>query len=226
MARRPRIAPGGIAYHVMNRGAARRKVFNSDGDYAAFEKALAQARKLVGMRVCAYVLMPNHFRLVLWPAREGQLSQFMKWLTLTHSQRWHACRGCAGSGALYQGRFRSFPVRSDEHFLSVCRYVERNPLRAKLVERAEDWKWSSLSRRGQRAAEAGQLLDDWPVPRPRNWTANVNEPQTPQELEALRLSVKRGRPYGPEPWAKRTAARLGLAATLRPIGRPKKQAAS
>ena len=222
MARRPRIAPGGIAYHVMNRGAARRRIFSSEGDYAAFEKALAEARKLVGMRVCAYVLMPNHFHLVLWPARDGQLSQFMKWLTLTHSQRWHAYRRCAGSGALYQGRFRSFPVRSDEHFLSVCRYVERNPLRAKLVERAQDWKWSSLGRRG--TAEARQLLDEWPVPYPRDWAAKVNEAQSAQELEALRLSVKRGGPYGPASWARRTAARLGLSATLRPIGRPKKQA--
>ena len=99
--------------------------------------------------------------------------------------------------------------------------MERNPLRAKLAGRAQQWKWSSLGRRG--TAEARQLLDEWPVAYPRDWAAKVNEAQSTQELEALRLSVKRGRPYGPASWARRTAAPLGLSATLRPIGRPKKQ---
>jgi putative transposase len=218
MARRLRIAPGGIAYHAMNRAAGRGKIFYDDGDYEAFEHVLAEARERQAMRVCAYAVMPNHFHLVLWPRKDGDLSAFMKWLTLTHSQRWHAFRHKTGSGALYQGRFRSFPVREDEHFLKVCRYVERNPLRAKLVERAQEWAWSSLGRRG--SPEAADLLDEWPVPRPSDWTRRVNAAETQDELAALRLSIKRGRPFGPEPWAARVADRLGLAATLRPLGRP------
>jgi len=203
----------------MNRSAGRPKIFHTDADYQAFEKVLAEARQREAMRVCAYVLMPNHFHVVLWPRKDGDLSAFMKWLTLTHSQRWHAFRRCAGTGALYQGRFRSFPMKEDEHFLKVCRYVERNPLRAKLVDRAEDWAWCSLAARSSPREQ--ELLDDWPVDRPRDWLRRVNAAQSAEELAALRLSVKRGRPFGPDDWANRTARRLGLAATLRPLGRPR-----
>jgi hypothetical protein len=73
-----------------------------------------------------------------------RLSAFMNWLTLTHTQRWRHAHHTVGYGPLYQGRFKSFPIQRDEHLLSVCRYVERNPLRAGIVERAEDWRWSSL----------------------------------------------------------------------------------
>ncbi|GMQ80089.1 MAG: hypothetical protein BMS9Abin04_030 [Planctomycetia bacterium] len=73
--------------------------------------------------------------LVVWPRKDKDLSRFTGWLTLTHTQRWHAHRHSAGTGHVYQGRFKSFPVQSDEHFLTVCRYVERNALRANLFPR-------------------------------------------------------------------------------------------
>ena len=80
--------------------------------------------------------MPNHFHILLWPREEGDLFRFMSWLTMTHTQRWHAHHRTAGTGHLYPGRFTSFPVQSDEHFfLTVYRYVERNALRANLVGR-------------------------------------------------------------------------------------------
>ena len=85
------------------------------------------------MRLLAYCLMPNHFHVLLWPREDGDLSRFMSWLTMTHTQRWHAHHRTAGTGHLYQGRFKSFSVQSAEHFLTVCRYVERNALRANLV---------------------------------------------------------------------------------------------
>ena len=87
------------------------------------------------------------------------------------------------------------------------------------VERAGEWPWSSLRRRG--TPEAEELLDDWPVPRPADWVRHVNSAQTPEEVAAVRASIKRGRPYGPDAWAVRIAKRLGLAATLRPRGRPR-----
>ncbi len=129
-----------------------------------------------------------------------------------------------GEGHLYQGTYKSFPVEGDEHFYAVCRYVERNALRAKLVARAEDWPWGSLWQRRQRSVgEDYPLLGDWPLPRPRAWTALVNRAETEAELNALRMSVLRGRPYGSEAWQRRTAKRLGLEATFRPRGRPKKE---
>ncbi len=135
MPRSPRAAEGGLIYHALNRANFRSAIFDDDEDYAAFERVLAQAVARHDMRLLAYCLMPDHFHLVLWPREDGDLSQFMRWLTLTHTQRWHAHHRTAGTGHLYQGRFKSFPVQADEHFLTVCRYVERNPVRADLVGR-------------------------------------------------------------------------------------------
>ncbi len=174
------------------------------------------------MRTLAYCVMPNHWHLVLWPRRDGDLSRFMAWVTLTHTQRWHAHHHSAGTGHLYQGRFKSFPVQSDDHFLTVCRYVERNPLRAGLVVRAEEWRWSSLWRRSKGGRQGRAWLSAWPLAPPRNWVRWANEPQTDTELEALRKCVARGQPYGTETWVQRMIRRLNLEGTFRPRGRPRK----
>jgi putative transposase len=220
MPRRPRTATGGYAYHVLNRAVARAAIFQKHGDYDAFERVLRQAKNTVPTRLLAYCLMPNHFHLVLWPDQDGELSEFLHWLALTHTMRWHAHYHSSGTGPLYQGRFKSFPVQEDEHLITVCRYVERNPLRAKLVTRAEAWPWSSLARRVQ---ERGlELLDDWPMPIPAGSLQRVNGVETAAELSALRRSVQRGSPFGSESWQQETALRLGLQSTLKPLGRPRK----
>ncbi len=167
--------------------------------------------------------MPNHWHLLVWPRKDGELSEFVGWLTLTHTQRWHAFRQSIGTGHLYQGRFKSFPVEDDDHLFTAARYVERNALRANLVRRAEQWQWGSLSRWLRGSAEDRALLSSWPMPRPAHWVEHVNTPQTEAELTALRRCVNRGSPFGSESWSERTVRRLGLETTLRPRGRPKKQ---
>lgn len=142
----------------------------------------------------------------------------MRWLTVTHTQRWHAHHHTSGTGPLYQGRFKSFPIEADEHLLTVCRYVERNALRAGLVRRAETWRWSSLWHRVK--GSGGLLLAAWPVPISSDWTEHVNGVETEAESEALRRSVVRGTPFGAVPWQARTVAQLVLQAMLRPRGRP------
>ena len=166
--------------------------------------------------------MPNHWHLVVWPQEDGELSRFTGWLTLTHTQRWHAHRQSTGSGHVYQGRFKSFPVQDDDHFYTVCRYVERNALRANLVKRAEDWRWGSLYRWKPGATKEKSLLTAWPLPRRPGWVEHVNAPHTEAELSALRRSVQRGCPFGESSWGDRMVRRLGLESTLRPRGRPKK----
>lgn len=220
MGRPLRAAAGGLIYHVLNRANGRQALFEKPGDYEAFERVLGAARAHFRIRILAYCVMPNHWHLVLWPRHDGELSAVMAWVTLTHTQRWHAHHRSAGAGHLYQGRFKSFPVQGDEHFLTVCRYVERNALRAGLVVRAEEWRWSSLWRRTQGNQATRAWLSPWPADRPPHWLTWVNEPQTDAELEALRTSVQRGRPYGAELWVRRTAGKLGLERTLRPRGRP------
>ena len=224
MPRRPRMAMGGLAYHVLNRAVGRGSLFDKAADYEAFEQVLDQAWRRVPTRIACYCLMPNHWHMVLWPREDGELSEFMRWLTVTHAQRWHAHHGTAGRGPIYQGRFKSFPIQQDDHFLNVCRYVEQNALRASLTDRAEDWRWGSLWRRRNVKAEDRAFLlppSDWPVPPPRNWLALVNRAQSAGEVDAVQRSVLRGAPFGDEGWQRRTAARLGLDSTLRPRGRPK-----
>ena len=209
-------------YHVLNRANSRRRIFDRDGDYRAFELVMAQVQQRLPMRILAWCLMPNHWHLVLWPRQDSDLSNYMRLVTLTHTQRWHAHRATAGSGHLYQGRFKSFAVQDDAHFLTVCRYVEANALRGNLVRRAEDWRWCSLWRTHRRQADELPRIDPWPVTRPSDWTAHVNQAGTPVEIEAVRRCVSRGTPYGQAAWVQGVVKRLGLESTLRPRGRPRK----
>lgn len=223
MGRPLRYAPGGYVYHMLNRANGRVTIFRKDADYEAFERILAEALEHVpGMRLLAYCLMPNHWHLVVWPRHDGELSDFGHYLTLTHTQRFRAHHHNVGYGHLYQGRFKSFLVQEDDHFLTLGRYVERNALRACLCKKAEEWRWSSLWRRQQSDPAIRRILSAWPIACPRNWLSFVNTPQTEKELERLRQSVNRGQPYGDETWTERIVKRLGLESTFRPRGRPKK----
>lgn len=223
MPRAARNAPGGYIYHAFNRGAGRLVLFEKKADYEVFEHTLIEALELHPIRLLGYCVMPTHWHFVLWPERDGQLSDFLRWLTLTHSQRWHAAHRDAGSGHLYQGRFKAFPVQEDDHYLAVLRHVERNPVRSGLCERAQDWRWSSLAhRKGGEDDLIRDYLSDGPLPLPRDWTTRVNRPQPAKELEALRLAVQRGQPYGSPLWQAETATSLGLESTFRNRGRPRK----
>ena len=144
------------------------------------------------MRILSYCLMPNHWHLLLYPRNDNDMPHFMRWLGLTHTQRWHAAHKTVGYGHLYQGRYKSFPVQTDEHFLQVARYIERNPLRARLVITAHAWRWSSLWLMTKGTKQQRQLLDPWPVPAGQNYTAWVNQRQSPEEVEVIRYAIKRG----------------------------------
>ena len=206
---------------MLNRAVGRATLFSKGGDYAAFEKILCQAWERFSMRLLSYLIMPNHWHLVVWPEQAETLSVYVPWVTVTHVRRWHAHYHTGGTGPIYQGRFKSFPVQEDDHLLTLGRYVERNGLRAGLVKRAEDWRWSSLWHRTHKTQLS--WLSDWPIPLPEGWGEHVNGPQTESELVALRRSVVRGAPYGDELWQQRTAKMLGLESSMRPRGRPKKE---
>ena len=223
MGRPKRAAKGGLIYHVLNRANARMMIFDKDEDFEAFERTLIEAVAKFNMRLLSYCLMGNHWHLVVWPRKDEDLSRFTGWLMLTHTQRWHAHQGTTGSGHVYQGRFKSFPVQDDEHFYTVCRYVEGNALRAGLVKSADEWRWGSLHiwKHGT-ADQKAQLLSEWPLPRKRSWLKHVNTPITDAEATAIRKSIQRGCPYGTEQWNKRKIKQLGLESTVKPRGRPRK----
>lgn len=207
-----------VVYHMLNQANARMTLFDVDRDYAAFQRVLTEACARVSMRLLAHCIMPNHWHLVVWPRHDGDLSRFMNWLTLTHTQRWHQHRHTVGEGHVYQGRFKSFPVETSEYVLALCRYVERNPVRAGLVERVEQWRWSS-------AGDNGTVpLHEWPMARPRDWCSWVNEIEPTEQLSMVRKSVLKGQPYGSARWVEQMVTQWKLGASLRGRGRPKKEA--
>jgi putative transposase len=218
MPRTARASVGGMWYHALNRGNRCEAVYHIPGDYEAFIEAVIDARARLPVDLLGYCLMPNHFHLVLRPHADGDLGRWMQWLLTAHARRYHRHYGT--SGHIWQGRFKAFPVQDDDHLSTVLRYVERNALRAELVSRAEDWKWSSLPGwlRGDTLLWRGE-----PTVRDEAWLTRVNEPLSDSDLRRLRRSAARGRPFGDDTWTRETARRLGLESCLRPQGRPRKE---
>src|SRR5688572_24636567 len=222
MPRHPRVAPGGLVYHALNRTVGRMKMFRKPADYHAFLRVLLEAHQRQPIRILAFCLMPTHWHFVLWPQKDGQLTAFLRWLTHTHAMRWRSSHHTVGYGHLYQDRFKSFPVQRDEHLLTLLRYVERNPLSASLARRAQAWPYGSLHARLGGDSPLKAILSDWPLEMPRNWSQHVNQPLAERELTRIQQSLQRSRPLGSDAWTLTTASRLHLDHTLRPEGRPRK----
>lgn len=222
MSRAPRIDKADFVYHILNRSNGRQQIFQTEKDYLSFEKILIEAQERTSMRVYSYIVMPNHWHFAVSPRNDGDLAEFTRWLTLTHTQRYHAARKTIGGGHLYQGRFKSFLVSTDEYFLTLCRYIERNALRAKLTSRAEDWRWSSLWRRLYGTDKEKFLLEEWPVTIPSHYEDWVNEIGEQETLDQIRNTIRRGNPFGKDEWVQTMVKKFGLESTLKPRGRPRK----
>jgi putative transposase len=216
MPRTARNIVGDHCYHVINRGNGGARMFHQDSDYAAFIAILNEAHDEFAVPTLAACLMPNHIHLVVRPVGDGDLSRWTQRVFTTHVRRYHATFNT--SGRIWQGRFKAFLIQQDAHLLTVMRYVERNALRADLVSRAEHWKWGSLS---WRAVEPGPVaLAESPVTLPNDWVEYVNKPQTPAEVESIRVCINRQRPFGSAKWVYRKVRELGLESSLSPLGRP------
>ena len=218
----------GLVYHVINRGNGRQSVFLADEDYLAFLKAIGDLKERKPFDLYGYCLMPNHIHLLLRP-REVPISRIVQSLLVSHTHRYH--RRHKTCGHVWQGRFKSPVVQDDDHLLCVLRYIEANPLRAKLIAAAGEYRWSSFATPGQGAAN--DLLD--PVPayealaayravRCRRWSAYVHQTPPETEFKSIRRSNATGLPYGDSSWVKRLANRLKLDLAIRPRGRPRKAA--
>ncbi len=220
MSRQPRIDIGGEIYHVINRANARVKIFDTDKDYQLFEKLLQDAQEITDMRILAYCIMPNHFHFVLYPRNNGDVQDFMKWFTNSHTRKYHVQHKTVGSGHLYQGRYKSFFVQTESYLLQLLKYVEQNPLRAKLVKKAEDWKWSSLYRRENGTMVQKKLLSEWPIDTPQDYLVWVNEQDT-NMVEEVRGCITKGKPFGSIDWTLKMIDKYDLSSTIRGSGRPK-----
>jgi len=204
-------------YHVLNRGNKKARIFHEPADFAQFQGLIVRAQERIELPILAACLMPNHVHLVVQPRSATDIARWMHWVFTTHV-RWHHAK-YSTTGRLWQGRFKAFAIQSDHHLLTVMRYVERNALRANLVERAEDWRWGSLA---WRRSSSGIALSESPTPLPSYWRHLVNEPQTAAEIAEIRTCANRQRPFGAEDWVNAQAKALGVNQSLAPIGRPRK----
>jgi putative transposase len=205
-------------YHILNRANRRAEIFHEPADFAAFTALMVRAQERVNLPILAACLMPNHVHLVVRPAGDDDIPCWTRWLFTTHVRHYHEKYGT--TGRLWQGRYKSFLIQDDHYLLAVLRYVERNAQRAKLVARAEEWRWSSLHWRSAPAAPLA--LSAPPLELPTDWTEFVNQPQTAPEVEAIRTSVNRQRPFGDPDWVERRAREAGLDQSLVSVGRPRK----
>jgi len=216
MPRAPRINNKGTFFHALNRANSKLEIFRQEIDYKDFTELLIKSLKKYKIDIYAYIIMPTHWHIVCSPKVNGELSRWMAWLQMMHTRKWHIRHKTVGRGHFYQGRFKSFIVQDDQHFIQVCRYVERNALRAGLVQRAEDWPWSSLS-------ETNRVpIAKWPVDRPKNYLEFVNEPMTAGELDSIRKSIVKGAPFGDKNWKEKKIKENKLETTVRKVGRPRK----
>lgn len=186
-------------------------------DYDGLLDLMAESSVRTPMRILAYRLMPHHFHLALWPRGDGDECRWVHWLMTTHV-RSHL-GGYRSSGHVWQGRFKAFPIQEDEHLLAVLRYIERNSLRAGLVGQAEDWPWSRLR---WLAAPTGApvRLEPVAVPRGTVWVDGVDAVTSDIDLQILRESMRRDRPFGAAEWTVETAKAVNLEWSLNARGRP------
>ena len=221
MSRIERTSAGDYIYHVLNRANARVSIFDNDKDYHTFETILEEAVAKFDMRLMSYCVMPNHWHLVLYPKKDGDLVKFMGWLSNTHTRRWHMEKHTIGEGHLYQGRYKSFICQNDNHFITLVRYVEQNALKAHLVEKAENWKWSSVWRREYGNNEQKKILSAWPIAVPDDYLSSLNQLEMQSGEEDIEIAIIKSNPFGDEHWVDGTVKQFGLEQTLRGVGRPK-----
>jgi putative transposase len=188
---RPTAGFAGATFHVVNRAIHRQLICRDFGEYLSFVHILRWSLHQSAVDLFAFSVMPNHFHLLVRPVGEKDLPIFMHRLQMTHALSLRRWRGTEGRGAVYQGRYRASRVHDESYFYRAARYVERNPVRAGLSERPDEWLWSSAS---PIAAVQGIRLATWPVPRPAGWTDFVNQVEPESDLAFIRRRFKRREP--------------------------------
>jgi putative transposase len=224
MPRQARAVFAGVPHHITQRGNRREDVFETDQDRTIYLDWLQEYCKKHKVEILAYCLMTNHIHLVALPKTEVGLQAVLKPLHMRYAQRFNRQRGWQGH--VWQGRYFSSPL--DEHYLwNAIRYVERNPVRAKMVKRPENYAWSSA------AAHCDDREDKVLTTRRYwknqfesigNWSGWLAEGDSDAEMSILRRNVEKGLPCGSKRFIKKLEKRAGRALEYRPLGRPKREA--
>lgn len=187
MTRKPRVDVADCFYHCMNRANARLEINFMNDDYDLFLKTLKEAQEIFETDILAFAVMNNHFHLIIKTKINGEMGQFMKRITLTYTQRWHRKHKTVGYGHLFQGRYKSVLIKDQKQLLTVIRYVERNPLTAKLIKNPLDWYYTSLYQRSKTVAKEFKIkLSEWPFEEPIDYIENLIQPITEKEKRRMR----------------------------------------
>ncbi len=210
-----RVVAAGLPHHVTQRGNRRQQVFFGDEDYSLYRSLLAENCKAAHVAVWAYCLMPNHVHLVLVPESADGLSTA---LAHTHARYTRQINQREGwRGFLWQGRFASV-VMDEGHLLAGARYVELNPVRARLVRRARDWKWSSA--RAHIEGRDDRLVSVKPLRElVHDWAGLLGEGLSAEDHAAIRACERTGRPLGSASFIVKLEKKLGRVLAPRKRGR-------
>ncbi len=222
MARAARIVIPGLPHHVVQRGEAGREVFGSDADRLAYLQMLGQQARRFGVGILGYCLMRDHVHLVVLPRTKASLALAVgrtHWLYTQHVNRLHGRHG-----HLWQNRFFSCAL-DEPHLADVLLYVERNPVRARLVRYPWTYRWSSAAAHANGADPAG-LIDPAPwrkISTPSQWRSLLVRPDAEDFARRICLSTSTGRPLATDSTLNRLERRLGRRLRALPVGRPKKK---
>ncbi len=218
----PRIARGlanNQIYHIINRGNRREAVFHDKYDYERFLKLLLDSKEKYSINIYAYCLMPNHFHLVIYTHYSDNLSKALHWISSSYVRYYN--KKYKISGHLWQGRYKSFIVEQDSYLITLLKYVEANPKRAKIVKECEKYQYSSAYKRVNNIQD--QLLGELPIDIPTDWSRYINDKEDKTDLDFIRNSIERQSPLGDELWQYNIVKKYGLESTLNPIGRPRRK---
>jgi putative transposase len=190
MARKPRRAVTGYPHHVVNRGNDRRRLFFTEADYESFLHLMVVGKSRYPVRVYGVAIMPNHFHAMVVPEADAALSGYLQWVSGSYASHLRARTNTSGHGHVFQRRFWSDALLEHRHLLSVLRYIEANPRAGQLVNRCEEWPWSSVA---LRMRPEHPLLDPLPIALPLDWHTILNLPQPAKEVEAIRRALRKNR---------------------------------
>ncbi|MBI3319914.1 MAG: transposase [Candidatus Omnitrophica bacterium] len=204
MARLARVVLAGFPHHVLQRGVRSMALFTTEADRVEYLRLLAAYTARSAVEVWAWCLMTNHVHLVLVPHRETALAHAIGEAHRRYTRYVNFREGVRGH--LFQERFHSFPIQEDRHLLAVVRYVECNPVRARMVQRAVDHPWSSAQHHATGAPD--RLVRTSPIRQlAPDWAHVLQDADLP--LKVIRRHVRTGRPWGTTDWVRGLEQRLG-----------------
>ena len=218
MGRLARVVLPKVVHHVTQRGVRSMDIFLDDQDKETYISLLKEQSKKAGLKTVGYCLMTNHIHLLVIPEKADSLRAAISETHRLYTRYFNF--KTKARGHLFQGRFFSCPL-DDQHFITAARYVERNPVRAKMVKQPSDYQWSS-AKYHLGLEESNPLIRkiDTRIPTAKEWKKQLQT--DPEELDLLRRHFRVGRPLGSESFMKKAEKVTGRELALKPAGRPKK----